>query len=126
MRKAILAVMVVMLIALIPTFSISDTLAPPWKRIVKTRSFEYWYDTSKITKTPQYIDVDVWEVSEDSSTFKHIKFERATGLRGYGQTRGTKSGKEVYSTDVSKMTSGYMFSKIKYPEEKKLFRLLNK
>jgi len=85
MRNAVLAVMVFIFIAFIPTFVIADTLAPPWKRIVKTRAFEYWYDTSAVTKTSQFIDVDVWEVSKDSSTFKHIKFERATGLRGYAE-----------------------------------------
>lgn len=98
---------------------------PEGKCIVKKSDFEYWYDTSRVTKTAQHLDVFVWEIykRDSATTYKHIRFERASGLKGYGECKGYKYNKQVSDFDFSKM--GFIFSKPQ-PEEKKLFKLLNK
>jgi len=122
MRKMTLAI-VIFVMAFAPMASISATLDPPWKCIEKKNNFEYWYDASRVTKTAQHIDVFVWEIyKKDSSTaFKHIRFERSSGLKGYGECKGYKYNKQVSDFDFSKM--GFVFGKPQ-PEEKKLFKLL--
>lgn len=76
-------------------------------------------------KDAQHIDVFVWEIyAKDAATaYKHIKFERSSGLKGYGECKGYKYNKQVSDFDFIKM--GFVFGKPQ-PEEKKLFKLLEK
>ena len=122
MKKLI--VVTVMLMIAVQAWG-EDALNLPWKRIVKAPGYELWYDSSTVKETPQYIDVDEWELDGNNGTSKnrHTRFERSTGRSAIGEVKGYKGDRLMGHYDFAK--NGYMFKKA-VPEERKLFRVLNK
>lgn len=118
-------VMVMAIVLMTGTLWAEEALKLPWKRVVKAPGYELWYDSSNVKKTPQYIDVDVWELDGNNGTAKNrrTRFERSTGRSATGEVKGYRNDKLMAHYDFSK--NGFIFRKA-VPEERKLFKILNK
>lgn len=117
--------LIIIALVLFPVFSFSASLEPPWKCIVCNKKYEFWYDTSQVTKSANHIDALTWEIflNDASMAFRHMKFNRANGQVAYCEAKAYKRGNIVVDTDLSK---NGLFFKMPGKEEKKLFKILNR
>jgi hypothetical protein len=118
-------VLFILVFVSLPVYSFSASLEPPWKCLIHNQKYEFWYDTSRIEKSANYIDVYTWEIyiNEERMAYRHTKFNRANGKVAYGEAKGYKYGRLVADFDFSK--TGFLFN-TPGKEEKKLFKILQK
>ena len=115
----------ILILVLLPVFSYSASLEPPWKCVVCNKKYEFWYDTSQVTKSAGFIDVYTWEIylNDASMAYRHEKYNRSNGQVGFAEAKGYKYDRLVVDTDLSK---NGLFFMMPGKERKKLFKILNR
>ena len=120
--------LIIIALVLFPVFSFSASLEPPWKCIVCNKKYEFWYDTSQVTKSAGFIDVYTWEIYKDEGRMahRHEKYNRSNGQVAFGKCKGYKGERLVTEMDLS--TAGFIFMTPERAgkERKKLFKILNR